>query len=182
MQSWMCRNALSPLLVLGVGCSSSEKDSVAQVQEWVQLVSAEAWTEVVDPGSDPFEDRPEVVDCSSQGYGIEGTYFEVETDDCAYGTFQQALLHGVEAGEELRLVFWHLDLWATEPAQAHVAVALEDAILYELVLEIPGKSAVHAETFPAPRTLVAGETVFFHLHNHGYNSWSLGGLEGYTLP
>ena len=172
-------------LILIGGCVGRKDtgDSADAGPQWLSLVSAEAWTEVTDPASDPFEDRPAEVECSPLGYGVESTYFEVETDDCAYGTFQQPALHSVSAGDEMELVFWHLDLWTNDKeAQGHLAVATAEAVLHESYLDIPSSSEVYAITFAAPAALVAGEPIFFHVHNHGYNSWSLGSIEALTVP
>ena len=116
------------------------------------------------------------------GYGIEGTYFEVSTFDCEYGTFHQSLTRGVPEGTPLKLVYWHLDLWADPAAQGHLAIQVNDTLLHEAYIDIPNGAEVYVLEFEAPVTMAEGSMAFFHIHNHGTNSWSLGGLEAFLIP
>jgi hypothetical protein len=167
--------------LLLLGCSTS-KDTASGAPEWVALLDAGAWVEVGSASADPFEDRPAEVDCSSLGYKVEGTYFEIETDTCAYGTFQQPLPRDIPAGTELELVYWHLDLWAPEEAQGHIAMRTDATMLHEAYIDIPSGAEVYPVLFQAPTDLREGEAFYFHIHNHGYNSWSLGGMEALLAP
>ncbi|MFT4974841.1 MAG: hypothetical protein ACI8S6_000724 [Myxococcota bacterium] len=148
----------------------------------VTLVEAGAWVEV-GTESDPFSDRPESVECSALGYGDENGYFEVDTEACGYGTFRQPLLHDVGEGEELLIVYWFLELWsADEGAEGHVAIALEDGeLLVDSQVAIPGDPETRKVWLDAPRALAAGEWIYFHVHNHGYNNWSLGTIQAETV-
>lgn len=165
-----------------LGCTSGIDTGPAPEPVWVQLFDPAAWTEVGNSSADPFPDRPDEFECSPLGYGLEGTYFEVSTIDCEYGTFQQGLTHGVPAGTLLKLVYWHLDLWAEEAAQGHLALQVNDTLLHEAYIDIPNGAEVYAFEFEAPAVMVEGDMVFFHIHNHGFNSWSLGGMEAFIVP
>ncbi|MEL6344588.1 MAG: hypothetical protein AAFV53_15845 [Myxococcota bacterium] len=140
----------------------------------VSLVDASSWVEV-DASLDPFSDRPADVSCTALGYGPELDTFEVQTADCAYGTFRQPLLFDVRAGEEIVVVYWFLELFSTDlDAEGHVALAVDDGLLFEDHIPIPGGPETRQRTVTAPRDLVAGEWLYFHVHNHGFNSWYLG--------
>ena len=140
----------------------------------VSLVDPEAWIEV-SARLDPFQDRPALTRCSPLGYGEENDTFEVNTLDCAYGTFRQPILHDVPAGTEILVIYWFLELWSVDAdAEGHVALALDDGLLLEEHIPIPGGPETRKLTVEAPRDLAEGEWLYFHVHNHGYNSWSLG--------
>lgn len=168
--------------LLMLACTSGADSAQEGTPDWVPLLDASAWVEVTDASADPFEDRPGEVDCSALGYGVEGTYFEVETDDCAYGTFAQTLSRDVPAGTPLETVYWHLDLWAAEAAQGHLALRTDAVLLHEAYIDIPNSADVYTVNLEAPVDLSEGDTIYFHVHNHGYNSWSLGGLEALLVP
>jgi len=167
--------------LLLMGCTNGIDTATAGEPAWVQLLDASAWVEA-DAEQDPFDDRPADVECSTLGWGVEGTYFEVQTDDCEYGTFYQPLTVDVPAGTELEMVYWHLDLWASEDAQGHIGLRTEETLIHEAYIEIPNGAEVYAVSLVAAADLSAGEPIYFHVHNHGYNSWSLGGLEALLAP
>jgi len=177
-----------------MGCQSdpkSTKDS-APVEvvveeadpEWVTVMDLSAWQLIEDPQDDPFSDhRPDGVECSELGYHVEGAGFEVETDDCPYGTFQQPLLQALPVGTPIKAVLWHLDLWAAKPAEGHVALTSEHGlVLYEDTVAIPGASAVYPIELTLEEALEEGSLLYFHIHNHGFNSWSLGETEAFVTP
>ncbi len=81
----------------------------------VQLVAADFW-ELVTAADDPYDHRPDDIQCSSLGYFEEDDTFEVDTEACTYGTFRQPLLHDLRAGDEALAIYWFDELWAAEPA------------------------------------------------------------------
>jgi hypothetical protein len=86
----------------------SERDAaaadavVASTSVRTSLVLPERW-ELLDAGSDPFDDRPPVVDCRPGAVVAEALSGEqalgVETGSCNYVTVFQPLLREVQAGE-----------------------------------------------------------------------------------
>lgn len=167
------------MLTMLLACSGGEPESVP---EDVSLIDANAWV-LLDLSEDPWDDAPAEVECSSLGYEVEGSYFEVDTEQCPYGTFAQPALHSVLAGEELTIVYWYLDLWSDdEGAEGHVAISVGGDVLVEEFIEIPADAEVRPNVLSAPRDIDAGEEITFHLHNHGYNSWSMGTIEALTVP
>jgi hypothetical protein len=68
---------------------------------------------------------------------------------------------------------WHGDLSSEEPARAHVALSLDGAIIWEEDIDIPSGAAIFDTRFVAPSDAPAGSKVEYHLHNHGFNTWTL---------
>ena len=133
--------------------------------------------EPVSADEDPFAShRPDEVDCEV-GYAVEIAVFEVETDKCNYGTFAQPILVELDSTDQIRLVIWHLALWATEPAEAHVAIQIGENLIWEAFSPIPGAEEVWDITLDLDAPIPVGTPVYFHVHNHGYNSWRLGLIE-----
>ncbi len=127
---------------------------------------------------DPLADhRPEPVICPSSGYGLEFGVLEVDTGQCNYLSVSQPLAHAIAPDDLLRVTVWWQPLIAGEPAEGHLALLVDGELLWELHVEIPGEADLHQLEFPSPIAAEAGSVLTFHLHNHGYNSWTLGGLE-----
>lgn len=167
---------LSFTLGLWLGCDA---ELTAPTSDSVALIDAEKWR-LVDAAEDPFDDRPQTPVCPSTGFGIEDVFFEVETDVCHYATFKQPSLLEVAQNQQLRLNFWHSPLSSPQPAQAHIAFQINDQILWEKTIEIPNGAAVFEEIITLNEDIHKDDNVFFHLHNHGNNSWRLGTLETMT--
>ncbi len=152
---------------------------VACTYEPGPLVDPTLWVEAT-AGEDPFDDRPAEVDCNPGGYAVElDTIFEVETDACPYGTFTQPLLRDVGPGATVELLGWHLDLFADPPGEAHYVVRIGGIVLFEARPEVPSEEEIWdlAIDWPGEERVAAGEPAFFHVHNHGTNSWRLGAVE-----
>ena len=147
------------------GASSAERDPF-------QLINHSDWREV--PASeDPFADEGIAPNCNPGGALVEGEVFELNTDICPYGTFKQGIKQELKAGDELRFSFWHLALVSSDPAEAHVVLDLGGERLIEERLEIPGQAHVYPVTWTAPSDFAKDTAIYFHLHNHGYNSYRL---------
>ncbi|TNE91683.1 MAG: hypothetical protein EP330_04315 [Deltaproteobacteria bacterium] len=154
------------LLLLLVGCGSAEP-----------LVDATLWRPTSD---EPLDHRPERDDCPPAAWGAEDGAFEVQTGVCAYGAFAQPALIDVSERQALDVLLWHDDLDAPEPASAHVALWAGDAVLWEAMIAIPSAAESTALTVELDEPIAAGDPVGLHLHNHGYNSWSLARID--VLP
>ena len=139
----------------------------------MDLVTPGAW-QTTDATADPWaEHRPDPVGCDEdQGLVAEDGGFEVDTGLCAYASLRQPSLIGVQAGESLDLVVYHNLLWSEETdAEAHLVVALGDEVLVEEHIPIPAEAEVAQYDLVAAQDHVEGEDVWFHLHNHGANTW-----------
>ncbi|MFT4615085.1 MAG: hypothetical protein ACI9NT_002237, partial [Bacteroidia bacterium] len=121
--------------------------------------------------------RPAVVDCPENSWYEEDGALEVETGYCNYLALIQPSKAAVRKGDLVRLVLWHGQLRFEEPAEAHVAVTLGDKILWEDQIEIPNAGGIYEIVVPSTVSIAAGEAVEYHLHNHGYNTWTLLSLE-----
>jgi hypothetical protein len=144
------------------------------------LIDPELWEEA-SAAVDPFADRPAAVGCDADGWGPdEETIFEIDTDLCAYGTFTQPTLRRVGPGATVELLVWHLDLYAGDPAEAHVVVQIGDVVLLEERPAIPGPEEAWDLSIPWPEDAdpaAAGTPAWFHVHNHGENAWRIGAIE-----
>lgn len=165
--------------MLGVAaCGASEDGRANRIRERTALITPEAF-ELVDEASDPFDDRPTApYECKKSGYLAEylgaEPVFSVRTDDCEYGTFMQPTLVKVYKGEFLNARLWHFTLIASEPAEAHLDVTLAaPGFGMEERLPIPSDGGLVYKTWQAPRDYPAGTPVYFHIHNHGMNEYSL---------
>jgi hypothetical protein len=145
--------------------------------EFVPLVDPMAWVQVPAP-QDPLADhRPDVVECPIGGWLFEPQGFEVNTLQCNYAMFSAPSQTAVIAGSRVVATLYHFDLVAAEPATAHLALLLGDTILWETMVAIPGKADAFNVDVVVDTTVPAGTPVYFHLHNHGQNTWTVGAIE-----
>lgn len=163
------------------GSSSGEASTEAGPEgDPVPLVAAEAWRPA-DSGEDPLAaHRPSQVECPAAAWGPELGGLEIQTGTCNYFYATQASLADVEPGDAVELVVFHDRLDAPEPAQGHVAILLDDTIAWEAYVEIPSDANVLEARWIVDRSWPAGTRVGLHLHNHGYNAWTM--LELSVVP
>ncbi len=154
------------------------------------LVSPDAWTPT-NADDDPFVDRPADAACPSTSMevvtlpeesaaagGMPGEkVFEVHTGECNYLTARQSTLEDVSVGQTIRLHLWHFALLSPEPAEAHVAVQIGDTVVWEQRLKIPQAAGLVEAEWKANQDFPNGTPIFFHLHNHGANTWALWKLD-----
>lgn len=159
------------MLWLLLACAAPPTDSAEPV---VFTTLVEAWA----PGQDdPLADhRPEGEDCHASGWGPEGLALEVETDACDYAWLVQPVTRSLGAGAWLEGEMWSGPLDASEPAEAHVAILLEDEVVWEIYLQIPGPPEVHPIAVELDAPIPLDTQLGLHLHNHGDNVWNLGPL------
>ncbi len=145
--------------------------------EPIDLFDPSAW--LATPSElDPLADhRPDPVICPTAAYGLEFGVLEVDTGQCNYLSVSQPLAHAIAAGDRLRVTVWWQTLIADPPAEGHLALLVDEQLLWETHVAIPGKADLQQIEFNSPIAAEAGDSLTFHLHNHGYNSWTLGGLE-----
>jgi hypothetical protein len=136
------------------------------------LVDLDGFT-YADLQDDPFPDhQPETVECEPDAYGLEDTYFEVETDNCNYLFVTQPTLEAVSEGEPIQIILAHDQLFA-EDAVAHIAVSIGGNLMVEHFIELPKLTDGYLSEIPAPADFPKGTIVAIHLHNHGANNWQL---------
>jgi hypothetical protein len=149
------------------------------------LVVHDSW-EIVSAEEDPFSDRLSDAVCPDDSHmpellGAEPV-FSVDTGGCTYITARQPALRGVAKGETLVARVWHFALDAGESAEAHVALRIGDTTVLDQTVPIPSEGGLIAASEVAMNAFEAGTPVFFHLHNHGDNSWSLVELSAGPKP
>lgn len=153
--------------------ASSDASSTTAAPEPVPLTLNDRWVQTA-AADDPLADhRPDPVDCGIAGIFLEGEELDIDTNFCNYAMLEQPGLVAVAEGATITLSMRHFDLTAAEPATAHVALLLGEAVAWERTLVVPGPAAVISVDFEAPVDHPLGAPVRFHLHNHGQNSWTL---------
>ncbi len=144
------------------------------------LVTAADWR----PAStelDPLRhERPLEVECPAAAWGPELGGLEIQTGSCTYFHATQPGLVAIEPGDAVEVLVFHDRLDAAEPAEGHVALLMGDQVVWEQRVDIPADAAVLQGGWVADRAWPAGAEVGLHLHNHGYNAWTL--LEVMVVP
>jgi hypothetical protein len=140
------------------------------------LVAPAFWQDV-DAATDPFGDRPSTTQCAPGAVMAEllggEPAFSVNTGQCDYVSVVQPSRQAALVGDVVKVRLWHFDLSAPEAAEAHAVVMLGDLKVLDERIAIPQPGGLLARQVTLERALPAGLPVYFHLHNHGANSWSL---------
>jgi hypothetical protein len=171
-------------LAVAVGCTSPDQqraergaDSGADADLKNLLVEASAWT-LVATEDDPFVEwqTPEASCNPIAGFYVENGLLEVDTGFCNFLTVRQALRVDLSAGTWLRMQVVHFDLTAREPSRAHVALQVGEERLWETQLPIPSPANLIDVEFALAEAAEREAPIFFHIDNHGQNTWRLLGL------
>ncbi len=141
------------------------------------LVDVDSWL-MQSAGNDSLAaHRPADIDCPDNSWYNEDGALEVETGYCNYLSLVQPSKAAISAGDRVHLVLWHGDLVFEEPATAHVAVSIAGEVIWQQEVEIPAEAEIYDLRIPVNFDAPEGSTVEYHLHNHGYNTWTLLELE-----
>jgi hypothetical protein len=141
--------------------------------ETVPLVDVDSWTPQTAANDSLASHRPAEVECPDNSWYNEDGALEVETGYCNYLSLAQPGKVAINKGDQLHLVLWHGDLAFEQPAQAHVAVSIAGKIVWEESVAIPAVADIYDVRIPVNFDAPVGSTVEYHLHNHGYNTWTL---------
>ena len=143
----------------------------------ISLVDVDAWV-YQDAAEDSLAaHRPEDANCPDNSWYNEDGALEVETGYCNYLSLAQGSLADIAAGDRVHLVLWHGNLAFEEPALAHVAVSIAGETIWESEVEIPAGADIFDKRITVPFDAPTGSKVEYHLHNHGFNTWTLLQLE-----
>ncbi len=161
---------MAAVVAVAAGCARDE----------AALVDHDAWV-AVDPADDPFDDRPDDVDCARLAWTVEtlgdAPSLEVDTTSCDYLAVGQPTIADAAVGETVEVRLWHDELVAADPAETHVALAVDGAVVWETRLPVPAgeprEGAMVIATRELDEPIAEGAAVVFHLHNHGENSYNL---------
>lgn len=170
--------ALSLIVPVAAACKSPPKDSaVADAERTAALLPSRAWRpDAPERGPWPAPDGG-AEGCAEAAWRIEGDFFEVNTDLCAWTLFSQETTAPIARGDTLRLVLWTDLLWAPSPTLATLGLALEGTVVWERVMEVPGEGFLGEIELIAPEAQPAGATAALLVANHGLNSYRIGDVE-----
>lgn len=175
-----------PLVAL-LGCdtpgpSPEGEPHHSEVEIWQDLTDPTAWTHA-DDDDDPLpEHQPETRVCSPQPWHAVGRGIEADTGQCNYLSLTTALGHGFAKGDTIEIDVWWNALASVDPAQGHLALFVGGQPLWETHVDIPGPADSRSFEFTAAFDAAVGEDVLFHLHNHGFNTWTLARLAVLDSP
>jgi hypothetical protein len=148
-------------------------DDAGQKNTVESLIDAADW-QYQSAEVDAFSDhRPDSFNCPDNAWYEEDGALEVETGYCNYFSAAQPSKAAINKGDNIHLVLWHGQLRFEEPTEAHVAVSIAGKVIWEDWVEIPNAAGIYDITIPSTITAAPGAAVEYHLHNHGYNTWTL---------
>ncbi len=141
------------------------------------VIATDLWT--VEAADDPFWSETlseDIRPCTPQDWRAEPNGIEVQTTNCNYITLTQPLLQPLRAGQGLRVQLWWQTLASVEPAEGRIAVWVGDWRFFDERVPIPSEADARTLSRSSPRSFADGTPVYFHVDNHGFNSWTLGSL------
>ncbi len=154
-----------------------EVTSTDTASAYTPLIDVDAWVEQSSADDSLADHRPDPVSCPSNSWYDENGALEVQTGYCNYLSVSQPLLTDLKKWDQIHLVLWHSQLRFSEPADAHVAISIGNTIVWEQTVAIPANAEIYDLNFPVMFDVSQGTEIEFHLHNHGFNTWSLLSLE-----
>ena len=175
---WLFVAALSCVCLGNIsGCTGEPESCGAVGATEVSLIDHKTWT-VVPLKDDPFAaDLSAEVTCGAGAYKVEGGALEFDTGICNFITLTQKTTHAAKSCDELRVVFWHLPLYAGKKgAPAYAALKVGDMMLLDERIDIGPDGVIEKSfqpRFRLQRSIAAGTDVYVHVNNHGLNTWTL---------
>jgi hypothetical protein len=147
------------------------------------LVDLAGWERVDAVSEDVFgAERPadlvcdELLGITTELFGAEPV-LEIDTDFCDYATVRQPSQRALAPGDIVAIRMWHYPLSTPAPAQAHLALAIDGAVVWEAFVPSPAAGAYVEDELVIDRALPAGTELQLHVHNHGANTYDLLALE-----
>lgn len=164
-------------IALPIVLGACEPPAEPHEPEAVPLVDVTSFVDVPIDADAFAQHRPMELSCDEPGWVYEplggAPALEIDTGKCPYVTVGQSTLQDVQEGDQLLVRLFHFELTAPEPAVAHLAVALEGTVLWEIEVPIPSPSTLVVERIPLVEDAEAGADLQFHARNHGFNTYSL---------
>ncbi len=132
----------------------------------------------VSAADDPLRaHRPEEISCNNlTGWYAEGDMLEVDTGKCNYLALFEPAATSAPTGAIVTTTISHFDLTSVEPAVVHLALLLDETILWERNITIPADGNVLDVSAELHQPVSKGDPVHLHLHNHGQNTYNFGRL------
>jgi hypothetical protein len=167
----LCLGAL-----LALGCSGAEGSSTTMRDgRYEPLVELDDW-QSVEREADPFvADATALPDCPTTGVRVEADqgWLELDTTACSWVTVTGLARFDVDLGQQLKLVVSHFDLDAPAPAKAQLELRLDGCKAWSQAIPIPSAADVVTAELASPCALRQNDAVWFHLQNHGQNTYQL---------
>jgi hypothetical protein len=116
------------------------------------------------------------VPCEIDALTPEEGGIDVSTEDCNYATLVQETLRAIPRGSVLVGEISWLSLASVEPATATLALRLGEREAWTRDVPVPASAQVISLSIDVGVSQPAGAPIWFHVRNHGYNSWHLGRL------
>lgn len=120
--------------------------------------------------------RPADIACPSGSRNPEdfaGTYsYGIATAECPYTTMVQETLADACKGESFYVWHWNFALTAPANSTSHIGVQL-GATRWGVTRAIPSDAALAAEAIILDEDVAKGSPIFFHVRNHGANTYQL---------
>lgn len=167
------------LVVAVAACSDADQSHICGDSAEPQVIAPVADWSHVEPEADPFLANydGDATACAATSHGVEegvqGEWWEIETVRCGYLTIAQPTAVDACAGAEVRVRLWHFNLLDTG-ADFDVAVAFgERAEVIRETIPVPADSELLEFTAVLDEDIPKGELLYFHLSNHGSNTWGL---------
>jgi hypothetical protein len=163
-----------------VACDDTAPEPISCIMgtEPTVIASASLW-QAVDPSDDPFYGLTEgdPVLCAPIQYGPEYEagvlWFGIDTHECGYLTVSQQLLEPLCPGDQVELRLWHFSLTQGDYVFEAAFSLGHDAPDWQVSIPVPSDGALVVGDWIVDRHIDAGESFYFHLSNHGNNSWGL---------
>ncbi len=167
------RAVLFLAVLLGAGCGG---ESMA-VDPPGPLVSVDEWA-LVPSSEDPFwtSTSSDTVICGPEHWRSEVNGVEVTTLECDYITLRQLTQRSTTDGQPLELEVWWQSLTGAEVVIGRFAVWVGDWPLYDVNVVVPGPGAARLIQATSRGRIPSGTPVYFHVKNHGVNTWTLSSL------
>ncbi len=142
------------------------------------LVDHAAWAPLdIDPVAALETPPPAPLPCDPTAVVIENDALEIHTGGCPYARLGQPARRGGNAGDGLRVLLWHQPLTLppgeTGPAEGHLAIAIDGAVVWQRTVAIPAKGQSYSDLVPLQAGFCAGANISVHVHNHGANAWTI---------
>ncbi|PKN57916.1 MAG: hypothetical protein CVU56_08405 [Deltaproteobacteria bacterium HGW-Deltaproteobacteria-14] len=104
-----------------------------------------------------------------------GTYsYAIQTGPgCGYTTVVQPAQTSACEGQRLFVWLWRFELTAPDPGEAHIGVRIGDFDAWEVTVPIPSGSQLYTPDVALPVDVPAGTPIYYHVDNHGSNSYNL---------
>ena len=164
------------------GGGSRSAGDAANCDTTVPLVDHTLWT-VLGPSDDPFGGGPRR--CGPEDLVLEDfsgeSSLSVSTRRCSWMTVTQPSLAPLHPGDALNVRLWYFSQTLFDAAEATLVVEVGEiggtdgpgSLRWTTTVPLPTPSALAYDTLPVSRELPAGTPIWWHVHNHGENTWNL---------